>query len=178
MKPIEGFLMGKTSRYKRYRDGMWLPARKTVYLYWFKFLKRAEKSKRHKVDWSRYEEWNCSTNIENLKFDPWWEKNWRRLFAVHKLDDTPLFPITTKAPKPDSYRIMLMVYDHRELHPNKSFGEIADSLSQIDSSNFYASITTAEQYDARRVYVFRHLQRAEQIIENVASGIFPGNLRK
>ena len=29
----------------RYRDGYWIEARKRVYLYWFKFLQHAERSR-------------------------------------------------------------------------------------------------------------------------------------
>lgn len=173
--------MGKSSRYKRYRDGMWLPARKAVYVYWYRFLQLAEQDTRYTVDWSKYEGWGGADTVLTTRFDDWWDAHWRDLFAVRDLGDEPRFNISTKAPKPDAYRLMRLVYERRSmLEDGNSLSELADQIGfTMDKSakgaGFYTAVETAEQYDARRVHVFRHLRKAEKILANVALGVFPGD---
>ena len=36
---------------------LWIPSRKIVYLYWFRFLQLAEQDPNRTVDWSQYQGW-------------------------------------------------------------------------------------------------------------------------
>ena len=45
------------SEWVRYRDGTWIECRKRIYLYWYKFLRHAEESSEHKVNWKKYDSW-------------------------------------------------------------------------------------------------------------------------
>ena len=53
----------------RYKDGYWIPHRKRVYLYWFKYLQQAELSPRHTVDWTQYDGWGGANAVLGMKFD-------------------------------------------------------------------------------------------------------------
>ena len=63
--------LNPSSDWNRYRDGLWIESRKRVYLYWFKFLKLAEQSPEHKVQWNKYREWGGKNAVMNMKFDVW-----------------------------------------------------------------------------------------------------------
>ena len=75
------YLTYKEELFLRHKDGWFIPNRKRVYLYWFKFLQEAEKSSKHTVDWNYYSSWGNATNFTSLKFDDWWEENWQVLFG-------------------------------------------------------------------------------------------------
>jgi len=55
--------------------------KKEVYRLWFEFLKVVKSDSAQTVDAKKYKRWG---EVEYRKFDPWWEKNWRRLFGVRK----------------------------------------------------------------------------------------------
>ena len=100
-KPKKSF--EDSSRWKkRYRKGLWIPARKRVYLYWFKFLQIAEQEPNRKVDWRKYRGWGGGNEIVGSKFDDWWEDHWEDLFGVENAGDEPKFPLTTKKPEADA----------------------------------------------------------------------------
>lgn len=57
-----------------------LPAQQIEpYRIWFEFLKLAIRDPSIKVRKSHYISWG---NIEDVKFDNWWEDNWQKLFSV------------------------------------------------------------------------------------------------
>ena len=118
-KPKKSF--EDSSRWKkRYRKDvhLWIPARKRVYLYWFKFLQIAEQESDRKVDWRKYRGWGGGNEIVGSKFDDWWEDHWEELFGVENAGDEPKFPITVKKPKPNGYRTALLVYQNKEMDSN------------------------------------------------------------
>lgn len=78
------YLTAKEELFLRHKDGWFVPNRKRVYLYWFKFLQEAEKSPTCNVDWDFYSSWGSPENFTSLKFDEWWEEHWRILFGARQ----------------------------------------------------------------------------------------------
>ena len=70
------------SKYVKYRDGTWIEWRKRIYLYWCKFLRHAEQSSDHKVQWNKYRAWSGKNAVMNMKFDDWWEDHWKDCFGI------------------------------------------------------------------------------------------------
>lgn len=111
----------KASEWNRYRDGLWIPQRKRTYFYWFKFLREAELSPNHEVDWSKYAGWGGREAILNDKFDDWWDKHWKKLFAVKNRGDKPEprpYSLSTSQPKTEAIRIALLVWLLRDTPPD------------------------------------------------------------
>ena len=77
------------SKWVRYdtERGLWIPSRKRVFLYWFKFLQEAEKSNDYQVDWKKYKGWGGAKVVLNTKFDDWWEERWITLFGYEGTRD-------------------------------------------------------------------------------------------
>jgi hypothetical protein len=148
------------SRWVRYREGRWIPTRKRVFLYWFKFLQQAEKSDDYQVDWSKYRGWGGSKVVLSTRFDDWWEERWRYLFSIENPLDKPRFDISTERPKTDAYRIRLNVYEIRHL----SNGEIGQKVQGI-----FEGQETHEMHSR----VGRHLVASRNHLDNVCIGVFP-----
>jgi hypothetical protein len=98
----------------RYKDGYWIPHRKRVYLYWFKYLQQAELSPRHTVDWTQYDGWGGANAVLGMKFDDWWNDNWKELFGTKDRSATPRYPISTKQPKTEALRLSLLCWERRD----------------------------------------------------------------
>jgi len=98
----------------RYKDGYWIPHRKRVYLYWFKYLQQAELSPRHTVDWMQYDGWGGANAVLGMKFDDWWNDNWKELFGTKDRSATPRYPISTKQPKTEALRLSLLCWERRD----------------------------------------------------------------
>ena len=60
--------------------GLWIKHRKTVYLYWYKFLQDCLREG-YKVDKSKYREWDINT-IAETPFDIWWVSHKEKLFST------------------------------------------------------------------------------------------------
>ena len=104
---------GSRSEWIRYKDGLWIPYRKRIYLYWYKFLQEAEKHPDYKVDWKKYRGWGGADLILHQKFDDWWESHWKDLFGVKDPKDKPKFEVSTKRPDNDAIRYALRIYENR-----------------------------------------------------------------
>ena len=98
----------------RYKDGYWIGHRKRVYLYWFKYLQQAELSPRHTVDWTQYDGWGGANSVLGMKFDDWWNDNWKELFGTKDRSATPRYPISTKQPKTEALRLSLLCWERRD----------------------------------------------------------------
>lgn len=160
------------SAYVRYRDGMWIPSRKRVYLYWFKFLQEAERSGTRPVDWSRYAAWGGRDDVMNSKFDDWWGRNWKRCFGTSSREGSPLFSLSTQQPKADAFRVALLVYQHRHLEQATL---MADAVVRIEKSKGRPAPSSMIGDDKQIVQSMtgRYLRRAQEIIRHVSTGSFP-----
>jgi hypothetical protein len=150
------------SKWVRYRNGRWIPTRKRVFLYWFKFLVEAEKSDEYQVDWSKYKGWGGSRVILSTKFDDWWEERWEDLFSTESRDDEPRYNISTKSPKADAYKLRLRVWNLRD----KPTPVIAIKTGLDWGQGFQA------YGDINRI-TNRHKKKAKEHLSNVSSGTFP-----
>ena len=134
------------SRWVRYRDGLWIPSRKRIYLYWFKFLQHAERDVTRIVNWKKYNGWGGSNYILASRFDDFWEDNWKKLFGVKDVFDLPKFPLSTDRPKPDGYRYALLVYENRHRGSN---WDIAKWIAKREVSKRGAGLTSSSLFFAR-----------------------------
>ena len=150
------------SKWCRYRDGRWIPTRKRVLLYWFRFCQQCELSDEYEVDWSQYKGWGGSKVILSTKFDDWWEERWVDLFSTESRDDEPRYNISTKAPKADAYKLRLKVWNLRD----KPIPVIAKKtgLDYGGGTQSYVSINRVTN---------RHLNKAKEHLSNVSNGTFP-----
>ena len=98
----------------RYKDGHWIPHRKRVYLYWFKYLQEAERSDSLQVDWSKYDGWGGANEVLGSKFDDWWSNHWIDLFGTKDRSSTPRYPLSTKQPKAEALRLSLLCWQRRD----------------------------------------------------------------
>jgi len=98
----------------RYKDGYWISHRKRVYLYWFKYLREAERSPDYSVDWSNYKGWGGANEILESKFDDWWKDHWIDLFGTKDRSAQPKYPISTKQPKTEALRLSLLCWQRRD----------------------------------------------------------------
>ena len=99
------------SKYVKYRDSTWIECRKRVYLYWFKFLKHAEESSDHKVQWNKYRAWGGKDAVMNMKFDAWWKEHWKDCFGIDEEIGSCKYPVKGN-PKADGLRYALLVYEN------------------------------------------------------------------
>jgi len=99
------------SNYVKYRDSTWIQCRKLIFLYWFKFLRHAEESPNHKVQWNKYRAWGGKEAVMNMKFDAWWEEHWKDCFGIDKKTGTCKYPVNGR-PKGDGVRYALLVYEN------------------------------------------------------------------
>ena len=106
----------KTSRWKRYdeKSGLWFASSKSVYGYWFRFLKHAENDPNRQVDWSLYEDWGGKDYILRTTQNEWWKTKWRTLFGYKQGETEPLYQLSTTKPQPDGIRLSLMVYELKD----------------------------------------------------------------
>jgi len=113
------------SDWVRRRNGLWIPTRKRLYLYWFKYLQHAETAPNteFEVDWSKYRGWGGGNEVLGMKFDAWWEDKWEKLFSYKGAKKAPplnkqKFGLTTTKPQTESIRTALLVYEARDTKPD------------------------------------------------------------
>jgi len=184
----------------RYRDGYWIPHRKRVYLYWFKYLQSAEKSEDHLVDWGKYNGWGDRNIILNTKFDTWWEDRWIDLFGTQNRTEAPLFKISTKQPKTEALRLSLLCWERRSApvwgrrgnalsiakqvyeyelgisgEKKPRFGEDEFTAGSMNPDTFKVFDGGEYVIDPQRLQsiVSRYLKNAQKYLGNVCMGIFP-----
>lgn len=150
-----------SSKYVRYnrKTKLWIRQRKRIYLLWFLYLQLAIKEGRD-VDFGRYEGWGSSDEIENTKFDVWWENNWVKLFGASDKKE-PLYKVETSHTKFDAMYAAYKIYSGRDLG---SYKELAGIFLPFRGwSNIHSDQTI----------VGRYIRQAETILENVCLGKFP-----
>ena len=106
----------KTSRWKRYdeKSGLWIASSKSIYGYWFRFLRHAHKDRPKDVDWSLYDEWGGKDYIRDTTQNEWWKTKWKTLFGYKQGETEPLYQLSTTKPQPDGIRLSLMVYELKD----------------------------------------------------------------
>ena len=184
----------------RYKDGHWIPHRKRVYLYWFKYLQEAERSDSFQVDWSKYEGWDGANSVLGQKFDDWWSDNWVDLFGTKDRSGSPRFAISTKQPKTEALRLSLLCWQRRDApvlgkrgnalsiakqvyeyelgisgEKKARFGEDEFTAGSMNPDG-YQSMTDLEGADDQQrlqSIVGRYLKNARRYLTNVCDGRFP-----
>ena len=112
---------------------LWIPHRKRVYLYWFKFLQIAEQDTKRKVNWKKYKGWGDAKYILGVKnFDVFWNDKWKELFGLKTIKDIQRFPISTSKPKIENIRTSWLVYQKLHL---KSYLQIAKEIQESELKN-------------------------------------------
>ena len=71
----------KISKYIKNQDGRWIPHRRQIYIYWYKFLQLAIVEGR-KIDWEKYKGWSGSNFVLSHDFLDWWQEHKAKLFEV------------------------------------------------------------------------------------------------
>lgn len=186
----------------RYKDGHWIPHRKRVYLYWFKYLREAEQSADFDVDWTRYPGWGGANAVLGQKFDVWWSENWLDLFGTKDRSGTPRYNISTKQPKTEALRLSLLCWERRDAPVWGKRGNALSIAKQVyeyelgisgekkpryGDDEFTAGSMNPDTYAVfddqdRRSYsdpqrlqsiVSRYLRNARKYLANVSEGRFP-----
>ena len=186
-------------KWSRYREGLWLPHKKRMYLYWFKFLQEAERSSEFTVNWNKYPGWGGPTVVLGQKFDEWWEDRWKDLFGVPQDLQIPVkFPLTTTQPKSEALRISWLVWLHRhtptDYTPKKYGGAKLLTFSRRGSNHIAIArkiIATEKRKETYLVpldpdddsnenedqviasLIGRYKRRAKMTTENVCEDMFP-----
>ena len=142
------FEKSESSDWIRYRNRKWIPFRKRLYLYWFKFLQEAEMTKGYKVDWTKYEGWGGSNVILGQKFDMLWEDRWEELFGLETKDSKQRFPFTTKRPKTESIRLSLLCWKYRNIKPETRVSEYRGKKKTIVLGNSIRVARAVYQYES------------------------------
>ena len=172
------------SRWVKYdkESQLWIPSRKRIFLYWFKFLQHAERDSSRKVNWKKYEGWGGANYILGTKFDDFWEQNWKELFGVKNEGDEPKFSLSTKQPKADGIRYALLVYENLHRGDNWKIAEwIAKREEQkrgagVGGSFFYAREDVDSDFEMKQIMqsrVGRYKTASKKYLDNVCKGIFP-----
>lgn len=179
--------MAKLTNKHNRRDketGLWIQARKRVYLYWFRFLQEAEASDKYQVDWTHYERWGGRDAVYPVRkgdFDTWWAKYWIELFGMLKQDDQPRIPLSTRNVRADKYRVALLVHQLTCKYPSDSRIEIAsrarDRLGELDNP-LLGGLELLSEVDGKNYeYICRSVSRyrlyAQKHLRNVCNGKFP-----
>ncbi len=117
----------KVSEFRKYREGLWLPYRYVLYSYWYQYLKIAHQENRN-IKWKKYEDWGTPEELFSQSFRTWWEKNWKRLFAVEDAySEEGKFLMSTRYPKADAIKVALEVYKlktgYKKLKGHKNLSE-------------------------------------------------------
>lgn len=162
-------MKNKKSEYRKYREGLWLPYRYVLYSYWYQYLKIAHQENR-KIKWKKYEEWGTPEELFSQSFRTWWEKNWKRLFAVKDAySETGKFLMSTRYPKADAIKVALEVHKNRD----KEGYDLIDYLKGKYPKNM-GSLDN-QDYDTKEVNrtIKRYKTQAEKILQNVCEGQFP-----
>ena len=186
----------------RYKDGHWIPHRKRVYLYWFKYLQEAERSDSFQVDWSKYEGWDGANSVLGQKFDDWWSDNWVDLFGTKDRSGSPRFAISTKQPKTEALRLSLLCWQRRDApvwgkrgnalsvakqvyeyelgingEKKARYGDDEFTAASMNPATFEAFDPEGQEYvyDPQRLQsiVSRYLKNARRYLTNVCDGKFP-----
>ena len=114
---------------------LWIPNRKRIFLYWFKYLRHAEQSPDYKVDWRKYRGWGGSNYVLGVKFDEFWKDNWVDLFGYPE-GKKPKYQISTTHPKVDSYRYAILLLENQHRGDN---WELALWLEKRESRTRYST---------------------------------------
>jgi hypothetical protein len=161
--------VGKTSRYRKYQDGMWIKSRYVMYCYWYKFLQYAEQDDARTVDWSKYDGWGGADLILSQRFETWWKMNWKELFAVANEGDTARYELSNRQIRAGAVRVALLVYEHRHL---KSGVDVQVALQKRYKN--LESLDADKVLETKRInqFVGRYRKLAEKLLDDVCVGKF------
>ena len=161
-------LKPKKSRYRKYKDGLWLKSRYILYRYWYKFLQYAELDPSRVVDWAKYDGWGGPKVILSYRFENWWQSHWKKLFAVKNENEIARYEIKSRKARAETIRIALLVYEHRHVG---SFQDIYLKLQKKKYKNLGSLDSVLETKYANQ-HVKRYMKQAEDLIDQVCRGEF------
>ena len=115
-KPKQFYPRSEQVRYDK-ESKLWIPNRKRLFLYWFKYLQYAQRHPDYKVNWRKYRGWGSGNYILGVKFDDFWNDNWMELFGYPEGKE-PKFTLSTTRPKVDSYRYALLIFENQHRGDN------------------------------------------------------------
>ena len=148
----------ETWRYDK-KTKLWIPYRKRMFVYWFKFLQIAIVEK-HKINSKMYRGWDIKNINQDTKFDDWWESHWIKLFSIKQIGDKSKFTLSTTRGK--SHYINWCIKVGQNLHIG-SYPKIARQINYpYGESNAYITKTFS-----------RMKSDYNKMLKNVCKGQFP-----
>ena len=137
-----------------------------------------------------------------MKFDDWWNDNWKELFGTKDRSATPRYPISTKQPKTEALRLSLLCWERRDAPVWGKRGNALSIAKQVyeyelgisgekkkreTDENWDASFMNPDEFkvfdpsdgnyyeDPQRLQsiVSRYLKNAKKYLGNVCKGKFP-----
>ena len=195
-KKSDDFYIRSKWRWNRYKEGLFIPARMRIYSLWYHYLREAELSPDHKVNWKKYRGWGGSKVVLNQPFDDWWKERWKDLFSSKdgSSKSKVKFPLTTNQPKARAIRIALKIWRLRDTPPDytpKSYGgkevrsysrrggknlAIARKLIATERYKHSYSDINPEKVDDEQILqskIGRYKRQSMKILDNVCEGNFP-----
>jgi|LULE01.1.fsa_nt_gb hypothetical protein len=154
----------RKDRKTRRKGKVLLKHQRSVYLYWYKFLKFAVDSG-ELVKWSKYKKWKIKEEISITKFDDWFDKH-QHLFAIEKPGDNPIVRTSTNQVRPEAYKKRLKVLELK--HSGLTHEQIFEKTREGITQKFTRYIAVNNPQDSAKI-----LMRARKHLKNVINGTFP-----
>ena len=158
MKKTEDLFQPKDARTVRFdkKTKLWIPNRKRLFLYWYKFLQHALRDDNREVNMRKYRGWGSRETILTEKFDSWWSDRWIKLFGYPD-DGKPKYSLSTNRPKTDAIRYALLVYENR--HRGSNF-EIGFWLETRELANRYSVGTIELVFQVQKILAGQKYKRS------------------
>jgi hypothetical protein len=135
----------RTVRYDK-KTKLWIPNRKRLFLYWYKFLQHALKDDQRTVNMRKYSGWGSKETILTEKFDSWWTDNWIQLFGYAE-GKKPKYSLSNEKQKADPIRYALLVYENRHRGTNWEIGVRMDKQEYRTRNQHVPSVEKSENLD-------------------------------
>jgi len=135
----------RTVRYDK-ETKLWIPNRKRLFLYWYKFLQHALRDDQRTVNMRKYSGWGSKETILTKKFDHWWADNWIQLFGYAE-GKKPKYSLSSTKQKADPIRYALLVYENSHRGTNWEIGVWMDKQEYRTRNQHVRSVEKSENLD-------------------------------